>query len=136
MDSAANLLMLDEGFKQFVYKDTKGIPTIGFGRNLRDKGISKAEAEWLLQNDIRDTYQELLRNIPWICQLNEARQAVLCDLAFNLGIVGFMAFKSFLGFVQRCQWQQAAEDLLKTEVAKQEPLRIARLARILETGQL
>ena len=34
-----------EGLVLTVYQDTLGIDTIGIGRNLKDRGISKAELE-------------------------------------------------------------------------------------------
>ena len=40
-------LVEHEGLVLTVYKDTLGIDTIGIGRNLKDRGISKEELEYL-----------------------------------------------------------------------------------------
>ena len=36
-----------EGMRLDVYKDTLGINTIGIGRNLDDRGITKEELDWM-----------------------------------------------------------------------------------------
>ena len=40
-------LIVAEGLRLQVYKDTLGIDTIGIGRNLEDRGISKEELDWM-----------------------------------------------------------------------------------------
>ena len=40
-------LVVSEGLRLQVYKDTLGIDTIGIGRNLGDRGITKEELEWM-----------------------------------------------------------------------------------------
>jgi len=40
-------LVEHEGLVLTVYKDTLGIDTIGIGRNLKDRGISKEELDYL-----------------------------------------------------------------------------------------
>ena len=45
-------LRIHEGVEKTVYNDSEGIPTIGVGRNLRDRGLSDDEIDYLLSNDI------------------------------------------------------------------------------------
>lgn len=52
-------LKLDEGLRLKPYRDTVGKLTIGIGRNLDDVGISEAEAEYLLSNDLDRTISDL-----------------------------------------------------------------------------
>ena len=80
-------LILHEGLKLNVYKDTLGIDTIGIGRNLEDRGISKEEldamdipnietvyqfgitevdAVYLAENDVQIVEEELLRAHPCV----------------------------------------------------------------------
>ncbi len=40
-------LITHEGLRLQVYQDTLGIDTIGIGRNLEDRGITKEELEWM-----------------------------------------------------------------------------------------
>ena len=41
-----------EGLRHFPYQCTAGRTTIGYGRNLDDKGLTLAECEVLLDNDL------------------------------------------------------------------------------------
>ena len=40
------LLTKHEGYRKYVYMDSVGVPTVGIGRNLRDKGLSMDEARY------------------------------------------------------------------------------------------
>ena len=42
-----NKVRVHEGLVLTVYKDTLGIDTIGIGRNLKDRGISKEELDYM-----------------------------------------------------------------------------------------
>ena len=44
-------LVEHEGVVLTVYKDTLGIDTIGIGRNLKDRGISKEELDYMENED-------------------------------------------------------------------------------------
>jgi len=55
-----------EGFRSKVYKCPAGYLTIGYGRNLETNGLTKEEAEYLLQKDVEKIETELSKRIPWI----------------------------------------------------------------------
>ena len=128
-------LLLDEGFRQYPYKDINGILTIGIGRNLEQKGISLAEAKGLLQNDIAETWNELVKLIPWFVNLDPIRQNVLMNLAFNLGVSGLMGFKKTLEYAKKADFSNAAKELLDSKAARQLQKRYQRLAYELEFGK-
>lgn len=90
------ILELEEGLRLKPYVDTVGKITIGMGRNLSDKGITRDEALFLLKNDIAEASEEIKAHLPWFFSLTESQQAALTDLAFNMGIGGLMAFKAML----------------------------------------
>jgi len=56
---ARGLLQSDEGLRLKPYHCTAGKLTIGYGRNLEDRGITEAEAEYLLENDVSEIYEDL-----------------------------------------------------------------------------
>ena len=53
-DKIIEMLKRHEGLKVFPYHCSQNKLTIGIGRNLDDKGISKDEAYYLLYNDIKN----------------------------------------------------------------------------------
>jgi len=127
-------LIRDEGIKLRVYQDSRGVPTIGVGRNLRDKGISLTEAEMLLDNDLRDAFR-LADQLPWITELDEARRNVLFNMAFNLGVQGVLGFTKTLELVRQGRYAEAAAEMLRSDWAKQVGNRAERLSLQLEHGQ-
>lgn len=127
-------LIRDEGgFRLKPYTDSVGKLTIGAGRNLTDVGISHAEAELLLDNDIAGASADVAARLPWVGALSVPRAAVLVNLAFNMGIGGLMGFRKMLQALQDEQWETAAAELLASTYAEQVGPRAHRLALQLRT---
>ncbi len=129
-------LTLHEGMRQFPYKCTSGKLTIGIGRNLDDRGITEAEAGFLLGNDIDDFQDRLTREIPWMVELDAVRQRVLLDMAFNLGVPGLLKFKRTLAAIRGKEYDRAAAMMLDSRWATQVGQRAKRLSRMMATGHI
>jgi lysozyme len=127
-------LKLHEGLRLKPYKDTVGKLTIGYGRNLTDRGLTEVEAEFLLDNDIKGHSEELVKALPWLVDLDPARQAVLVDMAFNLGVPGLLKFKNTLRAVREGRFEDAAKGMLASKWARQVKGRAVRLAQVMKTG--
>lgn len=127
------LLILHEGLKLKVYKDTLGIETIGVGRNLRDKGISIVTAMQMLNEDLDECIADLA-TFEWWDEVDPVRQMVLIDMRFNLGPSRFRGFKNTLKCVADGRYSDAAKSMLASKWAKQVKSRAIRLARMMETG--
>jgi lysozyme len=127
-----------EGLVLHAYQDHLSYLTIGYGR-LIDKrkggGISEAEAEMLLKNDISGVVQALERQIPFWSRLNEPRKAVLMNMAFQMGIAGLMKFKRTLAFIEAGQYAEAADGMMGSLWAKQTPKRAQEMANQMRTGK-
>lgn len=123
-----------EGERLKPYRCSSGKLTIGVGRNLDDRGITAAESAYLLNNDIDRVWVEVESRMPWIRQLNEVRQRVLLDMAFNLGIDGLMKFRNTLATIRAGDYQKAGVMMLDSLWAKQVGNRAQRLAVMMQTG--
>ena len=135
------LLIRHEGLQLKPYKDTKGLLTIGIGRNLDEVGLSNDEALLLLQNDIERVRCELNQALPWWVKLGEVREAVMISLGFNLGVLTppgkakLLTFKTTLGLIENGQYAAAADRLLTLPWAAQVGKRAIDLTEMLRTGQ-
>jgi lysozyme len=127
-------IRLHEGERLKPYRCTAGKLTIGVGRNLDDRGITREESAMLLDGDIRLLEIELFRALPWASALDDVRQRVLLDMAFNLGLPGLLLFKRTLEAIRTGQYQQAATMMLDSLWARQVGQRAERLARMMATG--
>ena len=129
------VLIRHEGLRLKPYRDTVGKLTIGVGRNLEDRGITKEEALFMLHNDIKAVIEELDRRIPWWRELDDIRQEVLVNMAFNLGVPRLMRFKRFLSALERRDYEKAAEEMLDSRWAEQVKRRAKELAYAMRHGK-
>ena len=118
----------DEGYRQFAYKDTLGVLTIGIGRNLDRVGISREEAEVMAENDINRSIAGLRQALDFFDGLSVPRQGVLINMAFQMGVRGLLKFTDTLARIERGDFEGAAKAMLNSLWAMQTPERAARLA--------
>ena len=148
-------LVKHEGLRLQVYQDTLGIDTIGIGRNLKDRGISKeeldeldiptidhvyeygiteADAMLLAENDVQIVEEELLRAHPCVEDLDAVRQLVLVDMAFNMGVPRLCKFKKMWNAVHENKFDVASKEMLDSRWANQVKSRSVKLANAMHNG--
>lgn len=133
LDHLRSMLIGHEGLKLKVYNDTLGIPTIGVGRNLRDKGISPSEAQFLCENDIADVTGALVHLFPWFLSLSSPRQMALIDMGF-MGPDKLRGFTGMIAAIQANDFQTASAQMLNSKWAAQVGVRATDLAKIMRNG--
>ena len=133
--NVVELIKLHEGLRLKPYHCTSNKLTIGYGRNLEDRGISDKEAEFLLSNDITQVTIELERKLSCMFSLNEVRRAVLIDMAFNMGVTGLLKFRKTLSCIEAGEYEEAAMEMLDSRWANQVGRRSIRLAEMMRTGK-
>ncbi len=108
-----------EGFRDRTYLDVAGLPTIGFGHRLvipecYPLGINEAQAEVILQWDVREAEQavERLVKVP----LAQGQFDALVDFAFNLG-ASRLATSTLLQDLNAGKSDEAARQLLRWDHA-------------------
>lgn len=149
MSDVIEQLKRHEGFRANVYKCTAGHDTIGYGYNLdanplalsnyeivgfRKNGIGKEQAEVILKIHVAQIETVLIKSFSWFESLNEARQAVLINMCFNMGLVGLMGFKNTLKMIETGDFEGAAKNMLKSKWATQVKGRATELSEQMKTG--
>jgi len=124
-----------EGLRLFVYQDTVGVNTIGYGRNLDDAGITREEADYLLATDIERVERDL-NMVDEYMDLDRIRQTVIANMTFNLGFHGLMQFKRMWAAISRKDYAAAAHEMLDSTWRKQVGARAIELAEIMRTGEV
>jgi lysozyme len=134
--TAFERLKTEEGFRAYPYTDSTGHLTIGYGFNISLSGLGMAEDEAaaVLRLKWYKVFLGLFTALPWTMTLNDARQGVLADMAYNLGLTGLLSFNTFLAKVEAGDYVGAAADGLSTLWAKQVGQRANVLMGILTTG--
>jgi len=133
-DLAKSLIKKHEGLRLKPYRCTAGKLTIGYGRNLDDRGISLAEAEHLFENDIREATEQAKTLVSNFTQLSENRQAVLIDMVFNMGIEGMRKWKNTLAAIERGDFKIVAYNMRQSLWYRQVPRRAEELIKMMEDG--
>lgn len=124
-----------EGLRLKPYKCPADKLTIGYGRNIEDNGISEFEAEYLLNNDIRQTLEQIKAEFEFFDSLNEARQAVIVNMVFNLGLPRFKKFKKAIAAIEQQNFLAASKEMLDSRWARQVSKRADELAEQMKQGQ-
>ena len=155
-ENFVNKLIAHEGLRLQVYQDTLGIDTIGIGRNLEDRGITKEELDWmdmpnmdaiyehgireadamyLAQNDVQIVEEELLRAHPCVEDLDAVRQLVVMDMAFNMGVPRLCKFKKMWNAIHENKFDIAAKEMLDSRWAIQVKSRSVKLSNAMHNGE-
>ena len=150
-----NKLIEHEGLVLEVYQDSLGIDTIGIGRNLEDRGISKEEldyldipnmevvyehgitekdARYLALNDIEIVEKELCKAHPCVEELDEVRQLVLMDMAFNMGVPRLKKFVKMWNAIHEGLFDIASTEMLDSRWADQVGRRAVILSNAMKEG--
>lgn len=135
--NAFDLLKRHEGLRLKPYADTQGNQTIGYGRNLTDRGISPVEAFALLESDLRTADQDLrtIFGSAYVAHLDPCRYAALVSMMFNLGIARFSGFSKMIAALKACDWDSAAVEMLDSQWARQVGVRAVECAALIRTGK-
>jgi lysozyme len=160
--SLEDQLILHEGLRLEVYKCPAGYWTVGVGRNLegkplrkeeqeyifkrsglapdevievlKERGITKDEALFLLREDIADAEKDL-QHFDWFPRLDPVRRKVVLDMRYNLGPTRFRGFKKMIAALARGDYKAAAAEMVDSAWYHQVGNRSKRLVKMMETGK-
>ena len=131
----------DEGRRYSAYPDplTHAAPwTIGVGHTGPEvhQGLiwNDDQIDFALELDVDDATQACMDHFTWFSQLNDARQAVLISMMFQMGPSRVLAFKTTLSMIACGNFAAASQSMLDSVWAHQTPLRCARLAMQMKSG--
>lgn len=122
-----------EGMRRFPYKDSEGVLTVAYGRNLRDVPFSDDEIALMFENDFRRA-KNAAETFFVYPALNDTRRGVLIEMIFQMGSKGVAKFVNFLDAAAEGEWQKAHDEMLDSRWAKQTPERAEKLAKIFLNG--
>lgn len=123
-------LTYEEGNRLKPYVDTRGNVTIGRGHNLTADGISEAVSLQIFDEDVTLAMTRLATIWPEWSTMDEVRQRVFVDLAFNMGME-LATFRDLLAAAKAGHWDAAADALQASnwygEVGRRGPILVSML---------
>lgn len=137
-DRMETQIVLHEGEELKAYLDTEDNWTMFVGYNLDARGVdfleeicgrkftgpyaqltgTHEESRLVLRADIKRLHHVIPVHFPEYAELNEVRQRVVLDMAFNMGFRA-LGFKNTIAAVKRRDWSTAARELYKSKWARQ-----------------
>lgn len=131
------------GDRHIVYDDATGKPakgigklTIGYGRNLEERGISDREAEAMLRADVEHAahYAQQLVSVGAWAAMGEVRREVLTQMVFQLGFHGARKFGRMLAAIERGQYVEASMEMIDSAWYDQATRRVTTMAERMRSG--
>ena len=127
----------NEGFRNQVYYDQLGKPTIGFGhlitqkeKFLHRKKYSKKYLNTIFENDFNLALNDFIKNYS-VKSLSKNLQEVLLEIIFQLGIKNCLKFKKFNKLLKKKLRHMAALEMLISRWYVQTPKRVEKLIDLL-----
>ena len=136
MSKLLDLIKEHEGVVPHAYTDSRGYLTIGVGRLIDEKlggKLSDDEIDYLLTNDLNRCLEEAA-TYPWYAGMNDARQAVIISMLFNLGKPNFDKFQNMQAALLVGDNGLASREMLKSRWANQVGKRANELSEMMESG--
>jgi lysozyme len=139
----------DEGFRSAPYRDTLGNWTQGIGNThgvtAESAPVTLEQARATLAANVALVEQELDAQLPWWRGMNDVRQDVFVEMAFNMGIghaptrilpagSGLEAFRKMLADAEVGLYGLAGAQMLMSKWASQVGDRAMRLSILMEHG--
>lgn len=132
LDHARADIKADEGLCLKPYHCPAGKLTIGYGRNIEDNGISKNEAELMLDSDVFAALADLRTRLPWFDRAHEDVRRVLLNMRYNLGWPRFSKFAKLIAACEAGDRKAAAREMRDSVWYVQVGERGERLAKRME----
>jgi lysozyme len=139
MDAVDYRTLLDqliriEGVRLAPYRDAAGNLIVAPDDYMERMGVGGTGIA-VLEVDLRAVARELEEQWPTVSKLDAVRHRVLIHLAFNMGVRGLLTMRRFVSAVEFRFWETAADDMLISQCATQEPRRASVLAAMIRTGR-
>ena len=134
-----DMLILNEGNKPRVYKDTKGNRSIGIGFNLEDKAnqrflksinvdinelfngraLTENETRVLYNHSLTQAYKDAMKFDKGFSKRPESVKMALVDMSFNLGLTKLNEFKKMKEALKNDDYKTAAAEAKDSNWFKQ-----------------
>lgn len=135
-------VMQDEGFRKEAYLDTVGVWTVGFGSTrIRGRAVEptdvleKDEARMYLRADLFEAMIAAKKVFPLMEKMNDVRQEVLVNMAYNLGESRLRKFQKMILAHNNLNFMEMARQMVDSHWYTQVGARGQRLVAAMKFGK-
>lgn len=136
-DEMRDLIRRDEGYRDRVYLDTVGVPTLGWGHALHvGSKVPKEVSEIFFEEDYTRAEESAKKLIvEHDAKVNNVRRFIITNMVFNMGYEGVKRFKKMWAALAKKDYTEAANQMLDSKWAKQVARRAIYLSQLMERGK-
>ena len=139
LDEVKERIKTHEGFVNYVYKDTLGKRTVGYGHLCTDdenwedgKCYDNSYLNDVFEIDFMEATKQAEELISDLVLEKDANEIIL-EMVFQLGKTGVSKFKKMWEALSGQDYNKAADEMLDSKWAKQTPNRAKELAEIMRS---
>ncbi len=134
-------LKLREGFRECVYRDSLGKPTVCYGHLVRPGDnlsmgdcVTQERCDQLLRQDAQSAYNAARSQASQTPCQDSCFVNALAAVNYQLGTGWYTKFPNTWNLIKNGQWDEAADALNGTLWQKQTPVRVADFQAVLRAG--
>lgn len=140
---AETIIKVEEGWSSKAYHCSEGYPTIGYGRKLSDIKYAPLPAITAEKNEeskfVREKIDKIIHQLSTAKPLawskcNEQRKAILISMAYQMGVVGLLAFHRMWACIERADFDGAAKEMVNSRWYIQTKARALRHSQQMRVG--
>ena len=132
-------IMEHEGFIPKIYKDTRGLATIGYGHLVKPTDIFEEGKEYpeeelyeLFLKDLQEAKEGANTLVGHIKDLHPNAWECVVEMIYQLGTTGVMRFTKMLLALEEKNYFEAHVQMLDSRWYKQTPKRCGKLSEIMK----
>ena len=136
--SLAERLMEHEGFVPKIYKDTRGLATIGYGHLITKQDPFIEDVEYpeeelydLFLKDLQKAKNGAEEIVGHIKELHPTAKEIITEMVYQLGVTGVRRFLKTLLHLENRDYKNASLEMLDSAWRKQTPKRCEKLSKMM-----
>ena len=136
--SLAERLMEHEGFVPKIYKDTRGLATIGYGHLVTKQDPFIENVEYpeeelydLFLKDLQKAKNGAEEIVGHIKELHPTAKEIITEMVYQLGVTGVRRFLKTLLHLENRDYKNASLEMLDSAWRKQTPKRCEKLSKLM-----
>jgi len=138
IDALKGMIKGHEGLRLEPYKDTRGLPTVGYGHLIKkgedySKGMTQQQADELFDRDF-EHHLAGARTTPGWDKASHSQRHAMVDLAYNMGPSWHKKWPKFSAAAQSGDFEKAAQELEKSRWYKQVKTRAPKVVDLFRKG--
>ena len=131
-------IMEHEGFIPKIYKDTRGLATIGYGHLVTKQDSFIEDVEYpeeelynLFLKDLQKAKNGAEEIVGHLKELHPTAKEIIVEMVYQLGVTGVRRFLKTLLHLENRDYKNASLEMLDSAWRKQTPKRCEKLSKMM-----